>query len=68
MIFAFQQLMAAHLSQCSSWEPSLASPLHLELLASFFQYVDGQTPNAHPQVEEVVAVEEKHCQNDADDA
>lgn len=62
------ELMGSHLSQCSSWVPSLASPLHLELLASFFQYADGQTLSAHLQVEEVVAVEVKHCQNDADDA
>ena len=62
------EVMGSHLSQCSSWVPSLASPLHLELLASFFQYADGQTLSAHPQVEVVVAVEVKHCQNDADDA
>lgn len=62
------KLMVAHLFQCSSWEPNLASLLHLELLASFFPYVDGQILHAHPQVEGVVAVEEKHCHGDADDA
>lgn len=60
--------MAAYLSQCSSWGPILASPLHLELLASSFQHVDGQTLHAHPQGEVVVGVGEKHCQDDADGA